>query len=110
MAVSILVLGNLIARSEAHGRLLVPPARSSAWREDPARFPSYFDDAQMFCGGFQTQWGVNGMRFFSLNETMGQFSCLTPNFKIISSALFKPFTFLINSIFLRGVRFVGSQR
>ena len=65
LAMSILVLGNMIARSEAHGRLLVPPARSSAWREDPARFPSYFDDAQMFCGGFQTQWGVNGMSFFS---------------------------------------------
>jgi hypothetical protein len=61
LAVSIVVLANLIMRSEAHGRLLVPPARSSAWREDPARFPTYFDDAQMFCGGFQTQWGVNGM-------------------------------------------------
>jgi hypothetical protein len=61
LAVLIVVLANLIMRSEAHGRLLVPPARSSAWREDPARFPTYFDDAQMFCGGFQTQWGVNGM-------------------------------------------------
>ena len=45
---------------DCHGRLLVPPARTSAWREDPARFPSYFDDAQMFCGGFQNQWGANG--------------------------------------------------
>ena len=51
-----------VFESDAHGRLLVPPARSSAWREDPARFPAYYDDAQMFCGGFQKQWGVNGMR------------------------------------------------
>ena len=47
--------------AESHARLLVPPARSSAWREDPARFPSYFDDNQMFCGGFSTQWFKNGI-------------------------------------------------
>ncbi len=42
-----------------HARLLVPPARSSAWREDPSRFPAYYDDNSMFCGGFFTQWGQN---------------------------------------------------
>lgn len=41
-----------------HGRMLNPPARSSAWRED-SRFPTYYDDNQMFCGGFYTQWIVN---------------------------------------------------
>ena len=55
-----ILAGLQISRVESHGRLLVPPARTSAWREDPARFPPNFDDAQMFCGGFQTQWGVNG--------------------------------------------------
>jgi hypothetical protein len=43
-----------------HGRLLVPPARSSAWREDPIRFPIYYDDNQMFCGGAYVQWTENG--------------------------------------------------
>ena len=53
---------SLLIKVESHGRLTVPPARSSAWREDPARFPAYYDDAQMFCGGFQTQWGANGWK------------------------------------------------
>lgn len=57
---SIFIFGLQINLIDSHGRLLVPPARTSAWREDPARFPSYFDDAQMFCGGFQNQWGANG--------------------------------------------------
>ena len=35
----------------AHGRLIVPPARSSAWREDSKRFPVFYDDNQMYCGG-----------------------------------------------------------
>jgi hypothetical protein len=64
LSASFIVLLLQVIESEAHGRLLVPPARSSAWREDPARFPSYFDDAQMFCGGFQTQWGANGKVIF----------------------------------------------
>ena len=38
----------------SHGRLLDPPARSSAWRYD-SRFPAFFNDNQMFCGGFQVQ-------------------------------------------------------
>lgn len=43
-----------------HGRLLVPPARSSAWREDPNRFPVNYEDNAMFCGGFDTLWRLNG--------------------------------------------------
>jgi len=42
-----------------HGRLLVPPARSSAWREDPVRFPINYEDNEMFCGGFNAQWRLN---------------------------------------------------
>lgn len=42
-----------------HGRLVQPPSRSSMWRfgfDNPANV----DDAQGFCGGFQTQWTQNG--------------------------------------------------
>jgi hypothetical protein len=48
-----------IKQADSHGLLLIPPARSSAWREDPARFPSFYGDNQMFCGGVNTQWGQN---------------------------------------------------
>jgi hypothetical protein len=44
---------------DAHGRLMVPPARSTAWREDPNRFPAYYNDMEMFCGGKPTQWQQN---------------------------------------------------
>jgi hypothetical protein len=53
---SVLLISCLVAGISGHGRLLDPPARSSAWREDPVRFPMYYDDNQMFCGGFFTQW------------------------------------------------------
>ena len=48
-----------IEEVDSHGLLLIPPARSSAWREDPARFPAFYGDNQMFCGGVNTQWGQN---------------------------------------------------
>ena len=43
----------------SHGYLANPPARSSAWREDP-RFPRFYDDNQMYCGGRALQWQSNG--------------------------------------------------
>lgn len=48
-----------ITEINCHGRLLVPPARSSAWREDPVRFPVNYDDSSMFCGGFGKLWHEN---------------------------------------------------
>lgn len=44
----------------AHGRLIDPPARSTAWREKPSLFPAYYNDMEMFCGGKGTQWNQNG--------------------------------------------------
>ncbi|CAF0969077.1 unnamed protein product [Brachionus calyciflorus] len=44
---------------DCHGRLIDPPARSSAWRENPVSFPYVYYDNQMFCGGFETQWKKN---------------------------------------------------
>lgn len=49
-----------VNKTEAHGRLLVPPARSTAWREEPNRFPAYYNDMEMFCGGKTVQWQQNG--------------------------------------------------
>ena len=46
---------------EAHGMLMVPPARSSAWREfGKDKFPAEYTDNQMFCGGINVQWYQNG--------------------------------------------------
>lgn len=59
----LIVLLNGIAGVESHARLLSPIARSSAWRLDPKRFPFYFNDNQMFCGGFDTQWRKNSLKF-----------------------------------------------
>ena len=58
----VLLVANIVS-VEGHGMLLNPPARSSAWREDPARFPAYYQDNQMFCGGFNTQWNINSNAF-----------------------------------------------
>lgn len=48
-----------IVEINCHGRLIVPPARTSAWREDPIRFPVNYDDGAMFCGGTDKLWRVN---------------------------------------------------
>jgi hypothetical protein len=50
----------LLKEINAHGRLVVPPARSTAWRENPSLFPAYYNDMEMFCGGKSTQWNQNG--------------------------------------------------
>lgn len=57
--ICILVVLVVLSEVTAHGRLRDPPARSSAWREDQSRFPVDYNDNQMFCGGFYTQWTVH---------------------------------------------------
>lgn len=44
--------------SRQHGRLMDPPARSSAWRYG-FDTPVDYDDNQLYCGGIQVQWSVN---------------------------------------------------
>ena len=45
---------------DAHGMLMVPPARTSAWREfGKNKFPEEYTDNQMFCGGINVQWKQN---------------------------------------------------
>ena len=61
----------LIGMSQGHGRLVDPVARSSAWRKDLKKFPSYFDDNSMNCGGLGMQikndgkCGICGENFVS---------------------------------------------
>ncbi|KAI8786054.1 CAunnamed protein product [Biomphalaria glabrata] len=43
----------------AHGRLLEPPSRMSAWRLGYP-VPRNYDDHSMNCGGYATQWNKNG--------------------------------------------------
>lgn len=73
---SILFISCLVAGISGHGRLLDPPARSSAWREDPVRFPMFYDDNQMFCGGFFTQWTTHSrieLTFYNIYPSLYQF-------------------------------------
>jgi len=44
---------------EGHGMVIDPIARSSRWRQNDSA-PMNFDDAGLFCGGFQVQHEVNG--------------------------------------------------
>ena len=53
-------LSALVYHIEGHGRLMDPPARSTAWRENQNMFPAYYNDMEMFCGGKPTQWNQNG--------------------------------------------------
>ena len=52
-----------IGHVESHVRLNNPPARSTAWREDPINFPSNYNDYEMNCGGKSVQWDQNGILF-----------------------------------------------
>lgn len=57
----------------AHGRLLDPPARSSAWREFGTQmFPAEYTDNEMFCGGFGVQWYTHGGKCSICGEEWGK--------------------------------------
>ena len=57
---------NQIEKSEAHGYLADPPARSSAWLfdDDFKACCKYFNHNEMFCGGTHRQWTVNSKTGF----------------------------------------------
>ena len=46
----LLVSSTLAACAHAHGYLINPPNRGSAWREDPIKFPAYYQDNGLYCG------------------------------------------------------------
>ncbi|XP_017846141.1 uncharacterized protein LOC108602518 isoform X2 [Drosophila busckii] len=50
---------NFIYNCEAHGRLIEPPSRASAWRYGFQTPPDY-NDHELYCGGFTRQWKKNG--------------------------------------------------
>lgn len=47
--------------TQAHGRLMEPPSRTSAWRMGLPT-PTHYTDHQTNCGGFPRQWARNGGR------------------------------------------------
>lgn len=55
------VAGGLVSLAEAHGRLILPPSRSSMWRFGFPT-PKNYQDMQLWCGGSWNQWGLNGGR------------------------------------------------
>lgn len=54
---------NLIIGISCHARLLVPISRSSAWRQNPILFPTFYTDNAMSCGGYRRFWLENGISF-----------------------------------------------
>ncbi|XP_041377309.1 uncharacterized protein LOC121389725 [Gigantopelta aegis] len=55
----LVLLWFLLSTCDAHGYLLVPPQRSSFWRERTG-LPINYEDNQLNCGGYSTQWDLNG--------------------------------------------------
>jgi len=43
----------------AHGRLMMPPARNAMWRFGYPN-PVNYDDNELYCGGYAVQWEQNG--------------------------------------------------
>ncbi|GBP08963.1 hypothetical protein EVAR_78326_1 [Eumeta japonica] len=53
------MLSIVVVCAHAHGRVLAPVGRASAWRLGFPSEPNYDDDG-LNCGGFSHQWDVNG--------------------------------------------------
>ena len=52
------VLGVMLGGVEPHGRLILPAARNCMWRFGFPN-PKNYDDAGLYCGGFNRQWHKN---------------------------------------------------
>ena len=62
-----------VTRTDAHGRLSDPPARSTAWREfGTSSYPPEYTDNEMFCGGFGVQWFTHGGKCSICGEEWGK--------------------------------------
>ncbi|XP_035893117.1 uncharacterized protein LOC118503682 [Anopheles stephensi] len=60
----------MIATVSGHGMVLDPIARASRWRCNPLALPNYTDN-ELFCGGFQVQWGTYGGRCGVCGDSYG---------------------------------------
>jgi hypothetical protein len=58
-AASVFLCVLAVVEVNGHGRLIDPPARSTAWRFGYDT-PVNYDDNQLYCGGKQVQWEQNG--------------------------------------------------
>ncbi|KAL7727099.1 hypothetical protein ACLKA6_017375 [Drosophila palustris] len=54
-----IVISCYVYSGDAHGRLIEPPSRASAWRYGFQTPPDY-NDHELYCGGFTRQWKRNG--------------------------------------------------
>jgi len=73
----LLVSSTLAACAHAHGYLINPPNRGSAWREDPIKFPAYYQDNGLYCGDSSIMMNsVNRKRAF---ENKGGGECFWKN-------------------------------
>lgn len=58
-ALAALWLGCWLPTARAHGRLIEPPSRATAWRYG-FDTPHNYNDHELYCGGFSRQWHSNG--------------------------------------------------
>ena len=65
--ITLLGLSCFVPALDAHGYLIEPPNRASAWREDPLRFPPYYQDNALYCGDSIVMMNaVNRKKTFSI--------------------------------------------
>lgn len=62
LVIILTVVFNFITEINGHARLMMPIARSSAWRQNPIIFPTFYNDNAMSCGGIKKQWKENSIK------------------------------------------------
>ncbi|XP_065346344.1 uncharacterized protein LOC135943627 [Cloeon dipterum] len=70
LAMLVVALVACVAHVSGHGYSTDPPSRSSAWRFGFNTPPNY-DDNQLWCGGFQTQYNVYGGKCGPCGDSWG---------------------------------------
>ncbi|CAF3466509.1 unnamed protein product [Rotaria socialis] len=70
----VVLIFHCIDKTYGHGYLADPPARSSAWLMDRdfRACCTYYEHTQMFCGGINHQWSVNGGKCSICGEAYDQ--------------------------------------
>ena len=68
LSLLLVIVAAMLVQTEAHGRLIEPPSRASAWRYGFST-PANYDDNQLFCGGKQVRiQGQTPLRYISLSS------------------------------------------
>lgn len=81
--ISVLVLWYLVVQTDAHGRLVDPPSRSSMWRFG-FNTPINYDDNQLFCGGYDVSKNLTRILYHVYSDLLHHsFKCIQFKFYLL---------------------------